>query len=194
MSYPWDEGQWEPKYTGRHAASDSTIHTPGLSSPTQYYPSTPSSSSTPISPYTRATTVPLITFRPPHGRSTGGAELQTSEFLIPHRNAQTQSGLDPADRHDILAYPHLNQQDPTKEITDLIEKTRDSHRNVQDESGRTALGVVKMFGPERVVQDPILRAYYDSIIRDIWIFVIIVTSAWIGLCLAVPVVGLEGKT
>ena len=49
---------------------------------------------------------------------------------------------------------------------------------------------VVTFGPEQVVQDPILRRYYESIIRDILVCMIICTSGWIALCLAVPLRGL----
>ena len=72
------------------------------------------------------------------------------------------------------------------DLTDLFELSLTPHQH----DGQAGQDLIKMFGPEQVVQDPALRAYYESIIRDILICMIICTSIWVVLCLAVPVAGL----
>ena len=49
---------------------------------------------------------------------------------------------------------------------------------------------VKMFGPERVVQDARVKAHYESIVRHILIVGTAFGVAWIGVCFAVPTYGL----
>lgn len=49
---------------------------------------------------------------------------------------------------------------------------------------------VKMFGPEKVVQDPRVKALYESIVRDILIVGSIMGVIWVGVCFAVPNYGL----
>lgn len=49
---------------------------------------------------------------------------------------------------------------------------------------------VKMFGPERVVQDERVNALYESIVRDITVVATVFGIIWVGICFAVPNYGL----
>jgi hypothetical protein len=49
---------------------------------------------------------------------------------------------------------------------------------------------MKMFGPERVVQDPRVKAHMESVVRDIMIAASIFGAIWVGVCFAVPCYGL----
>ena len=50
---------------------------------------------------------------------------------------------------------------------------------------------LKIFGPERVVEDPRVRALFESVIRDILIVGGVSACVWITLCFAVPMAGLR---
>jgi hypothetical protein len=55
-------------------------------------------------------------------------------------------------------------------------------------SGRP-IGKPKMFGPERIVEDPRVSRFYDSVVRDIMIVGIVFGLVWVGVCFAVPTYG-----
>jgi hypothetical protein len=62
----------------------------------------------------------------------------------------------------------------------------------QGEGGTPTNGKTKVpiFGPESVVEDPVMKALFDSIIRDILIVGVFTGLVWVALCLAVPCAGL----
>ena len=71
-------------------------------------------------------------------------------------------------------------------------KTSVGSKSMNKVNERVARGKpkVKMFGPERVVQDARVKAHYESIVRHILIVGTAFGVAWIGVCFAVPTYGL----
>lgn len=70
-------------------------------------------------------------------------------------------------------------------LLETFELGADRHQEPEEKKQK-----MKMFGPERVVQDSRVKKHYDSIVRDILIVGSVFGVIWIGVCFAVPTYGL----
>ena len=182
-----------------------TAHTGHFNTYPRAYPQAVSPM-TSISP-TRSLSVPFLPSQSwAYGNELEDIELRTTPVLPKGTPSSTSARpaipfdaiYQMADRPVTYLHPQPTSQsqriatdNDTAGLDDILASTSDSTQSKDlDSDGYSGEDHIVMFGPEQVVQDPILRRYYESIIRDILICMIICTSAWIALCLAVPLRGL----
>jgi hypothetical protein len=75
--------------------------------------------------------------------------------------------------------------DRESDLGTLLNRFKVSNRVRVQEAGGP-----KTFGPEELVEDPRVKALFESIVRDILVVGVISGIIWIALCLAVPCAGL----
>ena len=123
-------------------------------------------------------------------------------FNIPPKAAQKRGELSPFDTDPDLATtrPDLvhpspaanttNQRNPStaQDLTSLL--VRFARFGPRDPQSSSAEKEIKVFGPERLVEDPRIKKLYEGIVRDILIVAGSMTAIWIVLCFAVPMRGL----
>lgn len=78
---------------------------------------------------------------------------------------------------------------PPQDLSSLLVRYR---RTVPPEpQSKSTEPKIKIFGPEKLVEDPRIKRLYKSIVRDIMSIASVMSVVWVALCFAVPMRGLE---